>query len=143
MAHLTRGLKKYGLTKAEKLQIVNMCPQTVLELYVVRFMSGVTSKAGSNHPPQIVEEVETRFEHHLDEILALVKEKLTEQPQSLTDLSSVTNGDVIGEPVPEVEEDADMWGEEGAAQYLEEEFEEGGDDFEPTLELDELREPQD
>jgi hypothetical protein len=87
--------------------------------------------------------VESRFEHHLDEILALVKEKLTEQPQPLTDTSSITNGDVIGEPVPEVEDDADMWGEEGAAQYLEEEFEEGGDDFEPTLELDELREPQD
>jgi hypothetical protein len=86
--------------------------------------------------------VESRFGHHLDEILALVKEKLTEQPQSLADLSSITN-EVIGEPVPEVEEVADMWGDEGAAQYLEEEFDEGGDDFEPALELDELPEQRD
>ncbi|KIM24652.1 hypothetical protein M408DRAFT_229736 [Serendipita vermifera MAFF 305830] len=125
VAHLTRGLKKYGLTKAEKLQIVNMCPQSVLDLYV------------------IVEEVETRFEHHLDEILALVKEKLSDPSNSLPNVANDDNDEIIGEPVAEGEEDADIWGGEEAAQYLEEEFDDGGDDFEPALELDELREPQD
>lgn len=96
----------------------------------------------SNPQGQIVEEVESRFEHHLDEILALVKEKLGEGPQLVTSHANASD-DIIGEPVAEAEEDADMWGEEGAAQYLEEEFEEGGDDFEPGLELDELQEPQD
>lgn len=85
--------------------------------------------------------METRFEHHLDEILALVREKLSEQPSPPPRERSLTNGEVIGEPVPEIEGDVDVWGDEGAAEYLEE-FEQGGDDFEPTLELDELQEPQ-
>jgi hypothetical protein len=43
VAHLTRGLRKYGLTKAEKLQIVNLCPETVLDLYVVKSYSLIKS----------------------------------------------------------------------------------------------------
>jgi hypothetical protein len=35
VAKLTRGLRDYGLTKAERLQIVNLYPQSVLDLYVV------------------------------------------------------------------------------------------------------------
>jgi hypothetical protein len=80
-----------------------------------------------------VEEVDVRFKDNLEDILALVKEKLTHQ--SLPAMGGDTT--LIGEPVVETEEDTNVWGEEEPADYLEEEFEEGVDDFVPDLELDE------
>jgi hypothetical protein len=86
-----------------------------------------------------VEEVDIRFKDHLEDILALVKEKLT--GQSLPTMGGDTG--LIGEPVAETEEDANVWGEEEPADYLEEEFEEGVDDFVPDLELDEAADQHD
>ncbi|CAG7852235.1 SubName: Full=Uncharacterized protein {ECO:0000313/EMBL:CCA67618.1} [Serendipita indica DSM 11827] len=120
VAHLTRGLRKYQLTKAEKLQIVNLCPQSVLELYV------------------IVEEMESRFENDVDDILKLVQEKLAERSKNTQEAEETYLADVV-----DAEEEQDIWGGEGPSQYLEEEFEEGADDFEPMLDIDEAREPQD
>ncbi|CAG8714539.1 10848_t:CDS:2, partial [Acaulospora colombiana] len=126
VAHLTKGLRGYGLTKAEKLQIINLCPQSVLDLYV------------------IVEEMEARIENKSNQILALVQDKLSDQPLFLPEESgTANNGAEADEPAAEEEEGADMWGGEEVGQYLEEEFEEGGDDFEPMLEIDEVAEPQD
>lgn len=77
----------------------------------------------------------------MEDMLALVKEKLTEQ----TVPSPNTGGDtsLVGEAVPERDEDANIWGEEESADYLEEDFEEGVDDFVPELELDEAADNQD
>jgi hypothetical protein len=36
ITQLVKSLEPYGLTKAEKLQIVNLAPQHHIELYVVR-----------------------------------------------------------------------------------------------------------
>ncbi|KAI0783421.1 HRDC-like protein [Abortiporus biennis] len=59
---LTRSLAAYDLTKAEKLQIVNLAPTEAVELYV------------------IVEELEDRLGGQLDDILTAVRESLTNTP---------------------------------------------------------------
>lgn len=41
ITQLTRSLAPYGLTKAEKLQIVNLAPTEPVELYVVGVMQNV------------------------------------------------------------------------------------------------------
>jgi hypothetical protein len=88
---------------------------------------------------QIVEEVDVRFKGHINDVLALIKEKLTHP--SLPAMGG--NTALIGEPVAETGEDANVWGEEEPADYLEEEFEEGVDDFVPDLELDEAADQND
>ncbi|OCH90417.1 hypothetical protein OBBRIDRAFT_793281 [Obba rivulosa] len=60
IAQLTKSLSAYELTKAEKLQIVNLAPTEPVELYV------------------IVEELEDRFGERMDDILSLVKSSLSE-----------------------------------------------------------------
>ncbi|KAJ3524338.1 hypothetical protein NM688_g8579 [Phlebia brevispora] len=59
ITQLTRKLSAYNLTKAEKLQIVNLAPTEPVELYV------------------IVEELEDRFATQIDEILDAVKASLS------------------------------------------------------------------
>lgn len=61
---LTKDLASYGLTKAEKLQIVNLTPVEPVELYV------------------IVEELEDRLGNCMDEVLGLVRSSLTAPPPS-------------------------------------------------------------
>ncbi|KAH9950682.1 RNA polymerase Rpb4-domain-containing protein [Amylocystis lapponica] len=60
IASLTRSLAAYELTKAEKLQVVNLAPVEPVELYV------------------IVEELEDRFGEHMDDMLATVRSSLSE-----------------------------------------------------------------
>lgn len=45
IAHLLKDLRNYELTKAEKLQVVNLAPKTQVELYVVR-----TIRLEGHHP---------------------------------------------------------------------------------------------
>jgi len=59
---LTKALAPYGLTKGEKLQIINLAPSQPVELYV------------------IVEEFEDRLSDKMDEIMTLVKDSLLEVP---------------------------------------------------------------
>ncbi|KAL1733484.1 RNA polymerase Rpb4-domain-containing protein [Schizophyllum commune] len=58
ISKLIKSLEPYGLTKAEKLQIVNLAPTNIIELYV------------------IVEELEDRLGDHTEEVLARVRESL-------------------------------------------------------------------
>lgn len=67
IAHLTRKLAAYDLTKAEKLQIVNLAPVEPVELYV------------------IVEELEDRFGEQIDDILSTVRDSLSEPAQVIAD----------------------------------------------------------
>lgn len=57
---LIQTLEPYGLTKAEKLQIVNLAPTNIVELYV------------------IVEELEDRAGDRVEDILSRVRESLSE-----------------------------------------------------------------
>ncbi|KLO16188.1 hypothetical protein SCHPADRAFT_225279 [Schizopora paradoxa] len=72
IAKLVKKLAQYDLTKAEKLQIVNLAPTQAVELYV------------------IVEEIEDRMGDHMDDVLQLVRESLTAIPTS-------TQGDDVKE----------------------------------------------
>ncbi|OCB91071.1 hypothetical protein A7U60_g1708 [Sanghuangporus baumii] len=58
ISQLVRDLNKFDLTKAEKLQIVNLAPTEPVELYV------------------IVEEIEDRFGDKMDEVLDVVRSSL-------------------------------------------------------------------
>jgi len=63
IARLVKDLAPYGLTKAEKLQIVNLAPTDLVELYV------------------IVEELEDRLsDEKTQEILTLVRRSLSDRP---------------------------------------------------------------
>jgi len=62
---LVKDLEPYNLSKAEKLQIVNLAPTQPVELYV------------------IVEELEDRLGNRMSEILKLVQSRLSSAPSSL------------------------------------------------------------
>jgi len=59
ISQLVRDLASFSLTKAEKLQVVNLAPSEPVELYV------------------IVEELEDRLGDHMDEILNVVSRSLS------------------------------------------------------------------
>lgn len=46
---LTRGLRQFELTKAEKLQVVNLAPTEPVELYVVRDPAPITSNGSDDY----------------------------------------------------------------------------------------------
>ncbi|KAI8986128.1 HRDC-like protein [Trametes punicea] len=69
ITQLTRSLGQWDLTKAEKLQIVNLAPTEPVELYV------------------IVEELEDRFGDKMEDILNTVKSSLSEPPPNVNGTS--------------------------------------------------------
>ncbi|KAI0345618.1 hypothetical protein BDW22DRAFT_1426287 [Trametopsis cervina] len=82
IAQLTRSLAVYELTKAEKLQIVNLAPVEPVELYV------------------IVEELEDRFGEQIDDILSTVRGSLSEHgpgEQSAGSAAAITNQAIFTE----------------------------------------------
>ncbi|KAF7974751.1 hypothetical protein HWV62_11335 [Athelia sp. TMB] len=62
VAKLTKALAPYALTKAEKLQVVNLAPTEPVELYV------------------IVEELEDRLGEHMDDIIDIVRASVAAPP---------------------------------------------------------------
>ncbi|KAF7967760.1 hypothetical protein HWV62_33209 [Athelia sp. TMB] len=64
VAKLTKALAPYALTKAEKLQVVNLAPTEPVELYVA----------------SIVEELEDRLGEHMDDILNIVRASVAKPP---------------------------------------------------------------
>lgn len=91
IVNLTQSLSAYDLTKAEKLQIVNLAPTQPVELYV------------------IVEELEDRLGDSLDNILSTVGASLSSPPTT----APATNGiavDKYEDDAPiEVYDEADEW----------------------------------
>ncbi|KAJ7441771.1 RNA polymerase Rpb4-domain-containing protein [Mycena galericulata] len=65
ITRLVKSLEPYGLTKAEKLQIVNLAPQNHIELYV------------------IVEELEDRLAERMEEVISQVQASLVLDPASI------------------------------------------------------------
>ncbi|KAI0026971.1 RNA polymerase Rpb4-domain-containing protein [Vararia minispora EC-137] len=62
ITRLVKALEPYGLTKAEKLQVVNLAPTATVELYI------------------LVEDPEERIDGVMDEILDHVRASLTDEP---------------------------------------------------------------
>ena len=78
ITQLTRNLAAYDLTKAEKLQIVNLAPVEPVELYVVGcWLSGSHYTAVPDFL-QIVEELEDRFGEQIDDMLSTVRASLAD-----------------------------------------------------------------
>ncbi|TFY57529.1 hypothetical protein EVJ58_g6967 [Rhodofomes roseus] len=84
IVQLTKSLGQYDLTKAEKLQIVNLAPTEAVELYV------------------IVEELEDRFGTQMDDILETIRSSLSGPAAPLTNGvhgkgagAGATNGEIV------------------------------------------------
>jgi RNA polymerase Rpb4 len=86
---LTKDLAPYGLTKAEKLQIVNLTPVEPVELYVVR-APWSHQLTRSFFPEQIVEELEDRLGNCMDEVLGVVRSSLTAPPPTAAAVAGVS-----------------------------------------------------
>ncbi|KAF8515294.1 HRDC-like protein [Gautieria morchelliformis] len=107
---LTRSLAPYGLTKGEKLQIVNLAPTEPVQLYV------------------IVEELEDRLSEQMGDILTLVRDSLLETNEEATATSTAVpqvpkDEDAEGETVadlehPDTEIITDDWEESGMMEYV-------------------------
>ncbi|KAH8086000.1 HRDC-like protein [Cristinia sonorae] len=93
ITQLTKALGAYELTKAEKLQIVNLAPTEPVELYV------------------IVEELEDRLGDKMDEILTTVRDSLTAPiPDPLAgDVTNTGSGALM-----------EVYDEQGAAEVYDE-----------------------
>jgi RNA polymerase Rpb4 len=90
---LTKDLAAFDLTKAEKLQIVNLTPVEPVELYVVR--SSPSSPSSHVHSyfyfrEQIVEELEDRLGNCMEEVLGVVRSSLTAPPPFSAAASTVS-----------------------------------------------------
>ncbi|KAJ7468064.1 RNA polymerase Rpb4-domain-containing protein [Mycena latifolia] len=72
ITHLVKSLEPYGLTKAEKLQIVNLAPQNHIELYV------------------IVEELEDRLAERMEEVISQVQASLVLDPALDPEAQNIT-----------------------------------------------------
>ena len=115
---LVRALEPYGLTKAEKLQIVNLAPTEAVELYV------------------IVEELEDRLGERMEEVLQIVRQSLSERRENTTGNTTVSQVQSPTKIRAEEEVyDEDMYGEEDADA---EEFDDSGEGagVEGDLEMD-------
>ena len=127
---LVKDLAPYDLTKAEKLQIVNLAPTRPVELYVVcfpkKFLSCVLFVFDDRVHWQIVEELEDRFgEDRIEEILGHVKESLT-QSHSDTINSHGINGALSVQTASLIVEQ-DHWDIDADAPYEEDMYDDTGE----------------
>ncbi len=75
MSKLVKTLSGYDLTKAEKLQIVNLAPKSLVELYAVRRSHCILQRSDASE--QIVEELEDRLGGSMEELVAEIKSTLS------------------------------------------------------------------
>ncbi|KAH8982172.1 HRDC-like protein [Lactarius hatsudake] len=92
---LTKSLAPYGLTKAEKLQVVNLTPVEPVELYV------------------IVEELEDRLGNCMEEVLDIVRSSLAAPPPTSSDapqsLLEIVDETPAGTTHDDPDADAPLW----------------------------------
>jgi hypothetical protein len=139
VAALTRALAPFELTKAEKLQVVNLAPTEPVELYgVSNFLSTSFLYIFLAKPlififthwnfrgqrwrcPQIVEELEDRLGERMEDVLDVVRDTLLDAPTPLPAAASASDAaasstDGLSAPnghaatAPDAEPDADMDG---------------------------------
>jgi len=102
ITELTRNLSAYNLTKAEKLQMVNLAPTEAVELYV------------------IVEELEDRFGEQMEDMLNTVKSSLSNAHITARDEMHPSGAQGVGEGVQMVYTEDNMQGgvdEDGIWDY--------------------------
>ncbi|KAF8964329.1 RNA polymerase Rpb4-domain-containing protein [Flammula alnicola] len=104
---LVKSLSPSNLTKAEKLQIINLAPTLPVELYV------------------IVEELEDRFGDRIDDILENVQTSLTPAAKDTVQLNGISGQTVLSTGAMTVQED-EQWDEDADAIYDEEVFDDTG-----------------
>jgi len=106
---LVKDLASYDLTKAEKLQIVNLAPTLPVELYV------------------IVEELEDRFGDRIDEILEHIQKSLAQSnPDAVIPKSNGINGVPSAQQGPIIVEE-DQWDNDADAPYEEDMYDDAGE----------------
>ncbi|PPQ66388.1 hypothetical protein CVT24_007217 [Panaeolus cyanescens] len=118
ISKLVKDLASYSLTKAEKLQIVNLAPTLPVELYV------------------IVEELEDRFQDNIDEILQKVEASLSGASGSVPHINGTSAAASTAASTVVTVMEEDTWDEDGA--YEEEDFDDtgAGAGIEGDLEMD-------
>ncbi|CCM03739.1 uncharacterized protein FIBRA_05885 [Fibroporia radiculosa] len=105
ITQLMRSLATYSLTKAEKLQIVNLAPTEAVELYVV------------------VEELEERFGEEMEDMLGVVRSSLSNQAAAVSDGIQPSAAGVEGDAHQDMEivynadDDQQQYMEDGAWEY--------------------------
>jgi hypothetical protein len=86
---LTKNLAPFGLTKAEKLQIVNLTSVEPVEPYVVRSSPPPLYSSFVHISLRIVEELEDRLGNCMEEVLGLVWSSLTVPPPSSSPATAI------------------------------------------------------
>ncbi|KAI0299513.1 hypothetical protein BC826DRAFT_1102642 [Russula brevipes] len=97
---LTKSLAPFGLTKAEKLQVVNLTPVEPVELYVVRTSSPSLLRPFIPFSPQIVEELEDRLGNRMEEVLGIVRSSLAAPPPSSSPTAATGADLALPTPAP-------------------------------------------
>ncbi|KAJ7269640.1 RNA polymerase Rpb4-domain-containing protein [Mycena rebaudengoi] len=100
ITQLVKSLEPFGLTKAEKLQIVNLAPQNHIELYV------------------IVEELEDRLAERMEEVVSHVQASLVLDETGMTTVPALTIRPTAGQ--------SGDWGDEDLV-YPEDDFDDKGE----------------
>ncbi|KAJ7800385.1 RNA polymerase Rpb4-domain-containing protein [Mycena olivaceomarginata] len=100
ITQLVKSLEPYGLTKAEKLQIVNLAPQHHIELYV------------------IVEELEDRLAERMGEVISHVQESLVVDPA----LAPISHATAVQN---KISDEGEQWGID--EEYVEEVYDDQGE----------------
>ncbi|KAG8965947.1 hypothetical protein FRC05_002938 [Tulasnella sp. 425] len=126
MRGLLKELRQWDLTKAEKLQIVNLAPDSAVMLY------------------SIVEEMEDRFPTHADGILEAVANSLSETPrQEGPEVANAGRGTDSQTAMADAEGDYDDGGWEEQEQHPEQQYVDeapyyggGGDDLQDGMDED-------
>lgn len=122
--NLMQGLVEYNLTKAEELQIVNLAPRKLIELYLVRNLSRMlASSSWYLVPLQIVDEVDTRLSDEQQEaLLHLVEQSLQHTDPEEGDMTILEDPEELNAEYDAIndEEHAMHW-EEGGGDLGEEE----------------------
>ncbi|KAF9568751.1 hypothetical protein CPC08DRAFT_746170 [Agrocybe pediades] len=126
ITNLVKKLEPFSLTKAEKLQIVNLAPTMPVELYV------------------IVEELEDRFGDRMNDILECVQstvDSTTIKPRAITTngINGHTHLAESSSTVVMIEESNDAWDDDADAVYDEDVYDDegAGAGVEGDLEMDE------
>jgi hypothetical protein len=131
---LTRSLGKFSLTKSEKLQIVNLAPRQLVELYVVCERYFLDEEMTRNSW-QIVENLEERFsDDDLNEMLQFVEQSFLIAPASTLRNPTTISANAAHTTNTDGASDADgVWDAvegDGMENYFVHETGGGGDDLE-------------
>ncbi|THH08972.1 hypothetical protein EW145_g2336 [Phellinidium pouzarii] len=128
ITQLVRGLSAFELTKAEKLQIVNLAPTEPVELYVPIICPP---------HPQIVEEIEDRLGENMAAVLDIVRASISTLPSELPPMGeSAVLEHTLLEGSHGVHEDCPGWDDGG--EGVEDEYDDtgAGAGIEGDLEMD-------